>query len=168
MTREAAAYLRWKRYQAEKKPRGGDRTGEGADGQNDQFTTAERLAREYKVSEATIRRGERFARAVDGIAANCGAEARNLILSRNTGLTRGRVMKLAKMTPAEQRKFLQTLKEQGKVPRRKAGQRLTITLPAEPKSMVERLVKRLGRETAAEVSRMLAQLLKEEMSEEEK
>ncbi len=73
-------------------------------------------------------------------------------------------MTLAKRTPAAQKKYIQTLKEQGKVPRRKrqAGERLTITLPAEPKSLVERLVKRLGRETAAEVSRMINEVLSEE------
>lgn len=162
LTREAAAYLRGKRYEAEKKPLGGDRTGEGAVDQNDPLSTAERLAQEYQVGSATIKRDERFAKAVDAIVENCGDEARNLILSRDAGLTRGQVARLAKMKPADQKRFIQTLKEQGKPPRRKhkATQRTSITLPTEPKSLVEKLVERLGREGAAEVSRMLTQLLR--------
>jgi hypothetical protein len=161
LTREAAAYLRGKRYQAEKKPLGGDRTGEGAVDQSDRLSTAQRLAAEYKVGEATIKRDEQFANAVDAIVENCGEEARNLILSRDAGLTRGRVLLLAGMKPAEQKRFIQALKEEGKPPRRKRqkAKRKSITLPTEPKSLVEKLVEQLGQAGASEVSRLLAERL---------
>lgn len=163
LTREAAAYLRGKRYAAEKHSLGGLRTNGEAPGQNDQLTTAERLAAEYKVGEATIRRDERFARAVDAIVANCGEEAKGLILSRDTGLTQGQVLKLSREKPKEQQKYLQRLKEEGKAPRRKRalGQRVTITLPAEPKPLVEKLVQQLDRDRAREVYKLLGACLKQ-------
>ena len=48
-----------------------------------------RHGKELKVGEKTIRRDGKFAEAVDQIAHNCGPEAKNLILSREVGLTRG-------------------------------------------------------------------------------
>jgi hypothetical protein len=171
LTREAAAYLRGKRYEAEKKPLGGDRTtSEGALDQNDPLSTAQRLAAEFKVGEATIKRDEQFAVAVDIIVQNCGPDVKNLILSRDTGLTQGQVMKLAKMKPAEQKKFIQTLKEEGKSPRRKrkATHRASITLPTERKALVEKLISRLGRDEAAEVAKLLTELLRRKPTDDKK
>jgi hypothetical protein len=48
---------------------------------------AKRLATEYKVGEATIKRSGTFAAAVDTIASNVGPQARTAILQRDSGMT---------------------------------------------------------------------------------
>ena len=158
----AASYLRGKHYQAEKLPHGGDRTGEEAIPQSEYLKTAQRLAAQYQVSRATIERDDVFARAVDGIVLNCTAEAKNLILSRDAGLSRRMVFRLARLTPQKQQQFIRILQETGKPPRRKLkkSERMTITLPREPKSCAEKLVERLGREGANAVCRMVKELLR--------
>jgi hypothetical protein len=160
LTREAASYLRGKRYQAEKQPRFGDGPSAGGDmGQSGPWSTAQRLGQEYKVGERTIKRDEQFADAVDAIVGHCGEQSRNLILSRDIGLTRAEVLALAKRAPAEQKQFLQALTEQGKPPRRPQGPRpgTSLTLPREPHALVAKLIERLGPAGAAEVFRLLAQ-----------
>jgi hypothetical protein len=145
----AESYLRGKRYQEAK--RQGART-DRTSGQSDQKSAAERLGEEFAVGEKTIRRDARFAEAVDDIVGNCGAEARNLLLARETAMTRGGVLRLAKLEPDEQRDFLRTLRESGKRPRRahKGKRRDKLTLPAQPKALVAGLLKQLGaRELAA-------------------
>jgi hypothetical protein len=108
--------------------------------------TAERLGEEFAVGEKTIRRDARFAEAVDAIVGNCGAEARNLLLARETAMTRGGILCLARLEPDEQRNFLRTLQESGKRPRRahKGRRRDKVTLPAQPKALVAGLLKQLG------------------------
>jgi len=54
---EAAAYLRGKRYLAERQPNGGLRL---ARAHSEHVRTAQRLAEEYKVGAATIRRDGKF------------------------------------------------------------------------------------------------------------
>ncbi len=83
---------------------------------------------------------------MDGVVANCGAEARNLLLARETAMTRGGVLRLARLEPDEQRDFLRTLRESGKRPRRarKGRRRDKLTLPAQPKALVAGLLKQLG------------------------
>jgi hypothetical protein len=117
LTPEAAAYIRGKRYSNQKKSWGGNRGSAGASGQKDHLKTAQQLARQYQVSEVTIRRDARFANAVDRIVSLCGSGAKPLILSRDTGLKRTTVEWLAALTPEEQQKFIEVLKETGKVPR---------------------------------------------------
>lgn len=161
---EAASYLRGKRYLVEKQSHGGERTKKATD-QNDRLETAKRLAEEYKVGEATIRRDGRFAKAVDGIAANCGDKAKQAILARDAGLSRGAVVRLAKMKPKDQEKFIQELLEKGKPPRRSAGRKkVTITLPREPKTLAQKLFESLGAKGSTEVMEVLGELLKEQKS----
>ncbi len=158
---EAASYLRGKRYVTEKSSHGGDRSKEKATDQNDRLDTAKRLAEEYKVGEATIRRDSRFAAAVDGIAENCGEKAKHSILGRDPGLSRGIVLRLAKMKPKEQQKFMEELMEKGKRPRKPVGRKkATITLPTEPKSLAEKLFQGLGPKTSSAIMEALAELLK--------
>jgi hypothetical protein len=114
----AESYLRGKRYLAEKQSHGGSRTKAGSTDRTDRWETAQRLAEEFKVGEATIRRDGKFAEAVDAVVAECGSEARNLILSRECGLTRGGVRRLAPLAPEAQRKFLEELRAKGKPPRK--------------------------------------------------
>jgi hypothetical protein len=158
----AESYLRGKRYLESK--RQGART-DLSSGQSDQKSTAEKLAEEFRVAEKTIRRDAKFAEAVDGIAENCGPEARNVILSREIGLTRGGVLRLSKLKAQEQKQFLEELKTSGKRPRKpRTGKKRekTITIPAQPRQLVSALLKRLWPEEAAEVSRALAEALEQQ------
>jgi hypothetical protein len=126
------------------------------------LVTARRLADEFKVGEATIRRDGRFVTAVDAIAENCGEKAKQAILARDAVLTRGAVLRLAKMKPKDQQKAVQGLLEKGKLPRRPAAKkRATITLPTEPKSLAEKLFQGLGQKGSSEVLEALAKLLEE-------
>jgi hypothetical protein len=77
---------------------------------------------------------------VDQIVANCGPDAKNLLLSREPGFTRGGVLRLGRLNPGEQQKFLEELKASGKgsrKPRRKGKGQTTITLPSQPKALVQ-------------------------------
>lgn len=162
----AESYLRGKRYLEEK--RQGERT-DLTSGQSDQKTAAERLGKEFKVGEKTIRRDGKFAEAADRIVENCGADARNLILSRETGFTRGGVLRLARLKPEGQKMFVQKLKESGKRPRkpRRARRRDRITIPTRPKALVQALLKNLGAKDVAEVSRALAEAVGRQEATEE-
>jgi len=64
-------------------------------------TTAERLAKEHKVSESTIKRDGKFAAAVDAIAED-NPDLRKQILSRQTRVTKADVQAVAAL-PKEQR-----------------------------------------------------------------
>ena len=151
----AESYLRGKRY-LETKHQG--KRGNTTSGQSDQKSSSQRLGEEFKVGEKTIRRDAKFAEAVDSIAELCGAETKNLILSRDYGLTRGNVIRLSRLTKNEQKAYLEELKETGKRPRkpRSKGKRRSITLPFRPKALVAALLSHLGQEEIAEVSKALA------------
>jgi hypothetical protein len=64
LTPEAAAYLRGKRYHAEKERQGRPRGRKRKTSQNEKLITAGRLAEEYRVSRATICRDAVLAAAV--------------------------------------------------------------------------------------------------------
>jgi hypothetical protein len=118
------------------------------------------LGAEYKVGATTIRQDGKFAAAVDFIAANCGDRARGAILARDTGLTRGAVARLAKMSPEEQQKAVADLLERGKLPRQARPKKLaTITLPTEPQALAAKLFRRLGAKRSSAVRRALTGLL---------
>ena len=74
LTPEAASYLRGRRYNAEKLEPGRPEKGD----QSDPVKTSDRLAEEFKVGSATIKRDGKFAEAVDLIAGNCGGDVRQL------------------------------------------------------------------------------------------
>ncbi len=164
---EAVSYLRGKRY-AELKRQG--KKIKVASGQNDQkVTTAAVLAAEYKVGEKTIRRDAKFAAAVDSIADNCGNEAKQGLLSRDTGLTRGQIVRLSRMKPGEQKKYIEELIRTGRRPRKKHTRRTrtTLMLPTEPKALVEKLLEQLDQKQAAAVSRLLHDALEKRSAEKE-
>ena len=163
---EAASYLRGKRYLVEKQAHGGSRSKAKSTDQTDRLETAQRLAEEYKVGEATIRRDGKFATAVDSIAENCCEKAKQAVLARDAGISRGTVVRLAKLKPKEQQKAVQELLEKGKLPRRaRARKRSTITLPTEPKSLAEKLFQGLGAKDSSEVLEALAKLLEGQQKE---
>lgn len=155
---EGTAYLRGMRYLAEKRPHGGDHRAQ-ASGQHDHLKTAERLAHEFCVSDVTLRRDGRFARAVEALAANCGAGVKKALLARDTGLRRGTVVRLARLSPGRQREAIGAWLEHGRLPRRSAPEHKTITLPADPQSFAAKLMRKLGaarsREYVTAVTRAL-------------
>ncbi len=119
LSAESAAYLRGAEYLAEKAPRGGRREGTRANSQNGRLETAQRLADKHKVSRNTIYRDAELKLAVDEIAENCGPKAKHAILSRDTGLRRGAIMRISEESPDVQRQAIADLLQHGKLPRRK-------------------------------------------------
>lgn len=160
---EAASYLRGKRYLGERQSHGGDRSKVRATDQIDRLETAKRLAAEYAVGEATIRRDGTFAAAVDKIAEVCGDKARQAILARDVGLSRGAVRRLAKLKEKDQQKAVQALLDSGKLPRRAAGRKkATITLPREPRPLAEKLFQSFGVQGILEIREALAKVIEEQ------
>lgn len=56
--------------------------------------TANRIAEQYKVSDKTVKRAEKFAEAVDKIAETAGQEVKQKILSREIDLTQKEVWRI--------------------------------------------------------------------------
>jgi hypothetical protein len=152
LTREAESYLRGKRY-LDSRHQGTKSTS----GQSDPKRLSEEMAQEFKVSEKTIRRDASFTTAVDAIAANCGEKSKQLILSRDQGLRRSQVIRLAKMKPKEQQEFFEELAKTGKPPRRQGPKkRTTITLPSEPKALVDTLRSKFSPSDLGQIIRLLS------------
>jgi hypothetical protein len=103
LTAEQKKYLIGLRFNAEKGSRGKNH-------QND-VSTADKLAEEYKIGKATVERSGQFANAVDSIAANVGPEARTAILQRDSGLTAKNVIELARRPVEEQRSVIERKSE---------------------------------------------------------
>ncbi len=110
LTDEQRAFLRGKRYQAEKRADLGHGDQKSGD-QNDppitdvkpdkQVTTrtADRLGKAHGVSAPTIKRDAKFAEAVDTIGETVGDDAKAKILAGKSGLTKQAVVKAAKLPP---------------------------------------------------------------------
>lgn len=98
---EMIAYLRGKLYEAQKQRSGGDHKSERHDAAFDDGPgdTANRLAQQQGVDRRTIQKAAAFARAVDLIAETAGDEAKQLILSGESGLDRERIKRLALDAP---------------------------------------------------------------------
>jgi len=102
VTPEQASYLRGQRYNREKQPQGG--TGANQHTQTDHCdlsATAARLADEFKVGEAIIKRDGEFAQAVETLAQVGGEEVREAVLSRDARLPRKDVKTLADLSQRE-------------------------------------------------------------------
>jgi len=158
---QAASYLRGTRYLMEKQPHGGDHVNSAeATYHGDRLETAKRLAGEFHVGIATIYRDGSFAAAVDAIVATCGQQAKEVILARESVVTRRAVLLMAKMTADLRQQAIEVLIETGKLPRRtREGKRATITLPAEPKALAETLIGRLGAEACSRIVGEIKKLL---------
>jgi N6-adenosine-specific RNA methylase IME4 len=87
VTPEQASYLRGKRYNMEPKSPG-ERNDLTSDHFDPRLPVADRLAEEFKVSPATIKRDGKFAAAVDTLADTIGDEARTAVLSGNSKVTK--------------------------------------------------------------------------------
>jgi hypothetical protein len=108
-----------------------------------------------------VRRDGKYAEGVDKIAANCGNEAKQAVLSGKTTLSREEVANVAALPPEQQRqKVKEVVGNRKKPPRKKpAKQARHITLPKEPKALVRVLVEQLGRQEAARVHQELGKVL---------
>ncbi len=91
------SYFRGRLYNSSHAGHGGERSS----GQSDHLKTSEKLAKELKVGEKTIRRDGEFAKAVDTLASNVGPSFREKVLTRDARVTRAAVVKLAQL-PKEQ------------------------------------------------------------------
>jgi hypothetical protein len=81
LTEEQKSYLRGKRYNLEKRQDGGHGVQKAAD-RSDPPMTAQRLAQEYQVGEATIKRDGQFATALDTLEQEVRADIREIVLTR--------------------------------------------------------------------------------------
>ncbi len=114
LTEERKAYLRGKRYQAEKVKdefKGNQHTSNGG-GAHDAHhqKTAARLAAQFGVDGATVRRDAKFASAVDVIEKAVGKPAKDEILSGKSGLSKKEVVAIASKPAAEQPKAIESAK----------------------------------------------------------
>lgn len=100
LTDEQKQYLRGKRHHAEKTKGANNPNGFSGKKKNDERqndgqrhkSTAHRLAAEYGVNATTIERDAKFAAAVDAIAEKDGDEARQRILSGQSGLSKAEII----------------------------------------------------------------------------
>lgn len=108
LTKEQMAFLRGKRYKQEKQERGGDRKSSGHYDHlilpDQEPSTADKLAAEYKVSPKTIRRDEQFASAVDAVAEMGDEDTKDKILQGNIGMTQKDVRDLAALKEEDEEK----------------------------------------------------------------
>lgn len=107
LTVEQKNYLIGKKYKEAKKEHGGDRK---SSYQNDNLKTHQKIAEEYKISEQTVIRAEKFADAVDVIAENVGSDVRDEILSRELDVTAKDVQILAKQEPEIQKEVVEKVR----------------------------------------------------------
>ncbi len=111
LSEERKAYLRGKRYNAEKKEHGkrGEEKKTGHDAPSIDRTSA-KLAEQFSVDEKTIRRDAKFADAVDSIAKNVGTKAKDEILSGHSGLSKKEVVAIADEPAERQAKAIDSAK----------------------------------------------------------
>lgn len=165
LTPETASCLRGARYNAAKGPRGGDHTSARAKGQaGTLLDAAEQVAKQFNVSPSTIKRDGRLAAQIDTILANCaGLDARQVLLARDSGLTRGGVARIAKLTPPQQRQTIEELLATKKLPRKPR----TVRTPRERVAVLARSVfekdRELARHLLVETARLLDVRLPEEL-----
>ncbi len=93
---EQQSYLTGVQYEREKGKQGGTGANQYLQkAQNDlSAKTAERLARQYKVTAPTIKRDAQYARAVNAIEKAAGGNAKSSLLSRGTKVTKQDAVKL--------------------------------------------------------------------------
>jgi hypothetical protein len=161
----AASYLRGKRYLAEKEPHGGDRRSRSRF-QDGTLRTRERLAVEYRVSDATIMRDAEFATLVDLIAGNCGPMAVQAILARAGELGRCNVKLLAHCLPREQQQFCRMLLAGGELPKLTVPAKretfdVAFRVPLRAEAVAQRLLDQMGKPMGIEVAHQLLFLVGE-------
>lgn len=81
ITEDQQTYLIGKRYKEEKKEHGGDR--KSIDHSDLLKPTAQTIAEQHKIGEATVKRAEKFANAVDKVAENTGINPQKILSGRH-------------------------------------------------------------------------------------
>jgi hypothetical protein len=112
---DVASYLRGKLYLSQKNQ--GKRPAPTSGQKAQKLWVAERMAKEFGLDASTIRREAAFAAKVDTLAAICGEQIREQILSGGVKATRGDIARLAALDPEEQRRQVHQLVSEGKVPK---------------------------------------------------
>lgn len=107
VTPEQRDYLMGKMYAKEKSGHGGQRE---ASVQNVHLKKSEQICEQFKVNEATVRRNETFALAIDELASNCGRDIRDKILSGDVQVTKTDVLRLANLPRSEQQKAVSSIR----------------------------------------------------------
>ena len=160
VTRMALSYYRGQRCLPDKLTQGGDRKSEAFRKTYGPRMTLAALAEVYQVSRQTLCNDLAFARAVDVVAANGGEGIKRLILSRDTTLTRGRVLALAELEVEEQKRLLRDLAFTGQLPRSLGrSSQPTITVPRKLGPMARTLLRRLGPKRTKRLGELLGQVL---------
>lgn len=73
---------------------------------------AEKIAKQYRVTEKTIKKDEKFTDAVDTITTNAGEEIKDKILNREIDINSADVMIIAELEPEEQKIIMKAGKEE--------------------------------------------------------
>jgi hypothetical protein len=159
-SQEMKAYVRGTDYLARKKQHGGAR--KKASGQRVHLKTADAVAAEYGVEGRTVRRDAVFAEALDKIAAHCGDEVREKVLSREFRWTRRDVERLSKVNKAVVQEIVRVALATGKRPKfstpanDKSHGRKSVSIPlGQPIEQVRVLRKVLGRRGLARLQRAI-------------
>jgi len=112
LSEDEKSYLRGKRYQHEKRKRGAQDGNANAKNEwetvSHSFSTAEKLAGEYGVSDKTIKNDAKFAEAVDAIA-EVAPEVKGEILSGKTSATRKEIKEVADLPEPERKEAAKNL-----------------------------------------------------------
>ncbi len=110
ITPEVASYLRGKRYLNLKGNRTDNLKQNSPNGKSFlSVDAAKSLAKQYKVTDRTIRNDAKFTTALDTLGRSLGDEVKHSILARNSGLTRKDILSLAKVVEEEGKESAQKL-----------------------------------------------------------
>jgi hypothetical protein len=128
--------------------------------------TAAAVAAEYGVGRNTVRRDAAFAEALDKVAADCGDEVRQQVLSRVVRWTRGDVERLAKMDRVAAAEIVRVALAAGRRPRfppraeDEGVSRKSVNLPlGKATEQVRVLVNALGRKGLTRLHSAMARFL---------
>jgi hypothetical protein len=106
---------------------------------------------------------------VDKVVEKCGSDAQNILLSREYGLSRGQIRRLANAEKDEQKAFLKELLDSEARPRKskqKARKSKRITLVTQPKAFVKELFKQLDLTRLEAIAKLLTEELARKAQEE--
>lgn len=103
LTPQQMSYLIGKRYEVEKKKKGGTGANQYTEqiDQNDPSATADRISDETGVSAPTVRRDAKYSQAIDIIAETLGDDAKDAILTAEVRLSKKDTLALADLAPKE-------------------------------------------------------------------
>jgi hypothetical protein len=129
LSAEQVSYLRGRQQQQEKQrvanPDGiGGKSGKIVKPQNEvqqSVTTSSKLAKQHRVSKATIERDADYAKAVDAIVAATAPEVQQQILGTDSKFTKSAILKLAKLAQQEPGVVVEIIEEVRQAPSKTAA-----------------------------------------------